>query len=58
MQNGLSNDKIVQNKKNELITGDQVGRVTVWSLKSGKPIYLWEAHPKSAITQMWKVKVD
>jgi WD40 repeat protein len=40
-------------KKNELITGDQVGRVTVWSLKSGKPIYLWEAHPKQAITQMW-----
>ena len=24
-----------------------------WSLKTGKPIYLWEAHPKSAITQMW-----
>jgi WD40 repeat protein len=40
-------------KSNELITGDQVGRVTVWSLKTGKPIYLWEAHPKSAITQMW-----
>ena len=40
-------------KKNELITGDQIGRVTVWSLKTGKPIYLWEAHPKSAITQMW-----
>ena len=40
-------------KNNELITGDQVGRVTVWSLKTGKPIYLWEAHPKSAITKMW-----
>ena len=40
-------------KSNELITGDEVGRVTVWSLKTGKPIYLWEAHPKSAITQMW-----
>lgn len=40
-------------KNNELITGDQLGRVTVWSLKTGKPIYLWEAHPKSAITKMW-----
>ena len=40
-------------KSNELITGDQVGRVTVWNLKSGKPIYSWEAHPKSAITKIW-----
>ena len=40
-------------KNNELITGDQAGRVTVWSLKTGMPIYLWEAHPKSAITKMW-----
>ena len=40
-------------KNNELITGDQVGRVTVWSLKTGRPIYLWEAHPKFAITKMW-----
>ena len=38
---------------NELITGDEVGRVIVWNLKTGMPIYLWEAHPKSAITKMW-----
>ena len=38
---------------NELITGDENGRVTIWNLKTGKPIFLWEAHPKSAITQMW-----
>ena len=37
----------------QLITGDENGRVTVWNLKTGKPIYLWEAHPKSAITQIW-----
>ena len=41
----------------ELITGDEEGRVTIWSLKTGKPIYLWQAHPKSAITQMW-LQVD
>ena len=39
-------------KNNELITGDEDGRVVIWSLKKGKPIYLWEAH-KGAITQMW-----
>jgi len=37
----------------ELITGDENGRVTIWNLKTGKPIYLWEAHPKSAITRIW-----
>ena len=37
----------------EFITGDENGRVTIWNLKTGKPIYLWEAHPKSAITQIW-----
>ena len=37
----------------ELITGDEVGRVIIWNLKTGKPIYLWEAHPKSAITKIW-----
>ena len=36
----------------ELITGDENGRVTIWNLKTGKPIYLWVAH-KSAITQIW-----
>ena len=45
-------------KNNELITGDQVGRVIVWSLKTGKPIYLWEAHPKSPITKMWLQKEE
>ena len=37
----------------QLITGDENGRVTIWNLKNGKPIFLWEAHPKSAITQIW-----
>ena len=44
---------VANQKANELLTGDQVGRVTVWSLKTGRPIYLWEAHPREAITQMW-----
>ena len=35
----------------ELYTGDQKGKITVWSLKSGQSIYAWQAHT-SAITQM------
>ena len=35
----------------ELMTGDESGRVVIWSLKTGKPIYLWQAHDQ-AITQM------
>lgn len=37
--------------RNELITGDQGGKVIIWSLKSGQSIYAWQAHA-SAITQM------
>ena len=35
----------------EIMTGDESGRVVIWSLKIGKPIYLWQAHD-SAITQI------
>jgi hypothetical protein len=38
-------------ENNELITGDQQGRITIWSLKRGESIYAWGAH-KGAITQM------
>ena len=43
---------ISYNEENsELFTGDQSGRITVWSLKNGKSIYAWKAH-EGAITQM------
>ena len=35
----------------ELYTGDQKGKITVWSLKTGQSIYAWQAH-LDAITQM------
>ena len=35
----------------ELYTGDQKGKITVWSLKTGQSIYAWQAHSE-AITQM------
>ena len=40
------------NKENhELYSGDQKGKITVWSLKTGQSIYAWQAH-SGAITQM------
>ena len=38
-------------ENNELITGDQDGKIIVWNLKMGKTIYTWKAH-SGAITQM------
>lgn len=38
-------------KRHELITGDGNGKIVVWSLKNGVPVYAWEAH-KGEITQM------
>jgi WD40 repeat protein len=35
----------------ELYSGDQKGKITVWSLKTGQSIYAWQAHT-GAITQM------
>ena len=35
----------------EIMTGDESGRIVIWSLKIGKPIYLWQAHD-GAITQI------
>ena len=35
----------------EIYSGDQKGKITVWSLKTGQSIYAWQAH-KGAITQM------
>lgn len=36
-----------------VITGDEDGRVVVWSLKNGQPILCWEAHNNKPITQMY-----
>jgi len=35
----------------EIYSGDQKGKITVWSLKTGQSIYVWQAH-SGAITQM------
>ena len=38
-------------EENQLITGDEIGRILIWNLKTGKVIYAWKAHEK-AITKM------
>ena len=38
-------------ENNEIYSGDQKGKITVWSLKTGQSIYAWQAH-SDAITQM------
>ena len=39
-------------ERNELITGDDDGRVAIWCLKRGEVVYCWNAHEKSAVMQM------
>ena len=39
--------------RNELITGDDDGRVVVWCLRKGEVVYCWTAHEKSAVMQIW-----
>lgn len=41
-------------EENELITGDQQGKIAIWSLKTGQIIYTWEAH-QGAITQLYYI---
>ena len=42
-----------ENKK-ELITGDESGKIVVWSIKTGQPIFSWGAHDNgSAVTKLY-----
>lgn len=38
-------------KRHELIIGDSSGRVIIWSIATGEPVYAWKAH-EDEITQM------
>ena len=38
-------------EQNELITGDENGRIIIWNLKIGKSIFMWLAHD-GAVTQI------
>ena len=44
---------IYDENKKELITGDESGKIVVWSIKTGQPIFSWGAHDNgSAITKL------
>ena len=43
---------LFNDENNELLTGDQKGKITVWSLKIGKSNFAWKGH-EGAITQMF-----
>ena len=38
------------NNKHEIITGDINGKVIIWNIKTGEPIFSWVAHENMAIT--------
>jgi WD40 repeat protein len=45
---------IYDENKKELITGDETGKIVVWSIKTGQPIFSWAAHDNnSAITRLY-----
>lgn len=37
---------------NELYSGDEDGKIIVWNLQNGKPVYVWKAH-QAAVTQLF-----
>ena len=44
---------IYDENKKELITGDESGKIVVWSIKTGQPIFSWGAHDNgSAVTKL------
>ena len=56
-KNSLRNIIYDENKKN-LITGDEIGNITIWCMKTGQPIFSWVAHSNSAITKLYYDSVD
>jgi hypothetical protein len=52
-KNPLRNIVYDENKK-ELITGDETGKIVVWSVKTGQPIFSWNAHENgNAVTKLF-----
>ena len=37
------------NTKKEIITADNLGKITIWNIKTGEPIFSWVAHEKMPI---------
>ena len=39
--------------KHEIITGDISGKIIIWNIKTGEPIFSWVAHENLAITRIY-----
>jgi WD40 repeat protein len=45
---------IYDETKRELITGDESGKIVVWSIKTGQPVFSWAAHENGfAVTELY-----
>lgn len=52
-KNPLRNIVYDENKR-ELITGDEAGKIVIWSIKTGQPIFSWNAHDNgNAVTRLY-----
>ena len=45
------------NIKHEIITGDIMGKIMIWNIKTGEPITSWVAHENMAITRIYFNKI-
>ena len=43
---------IYNEERKEIITGDEAGKILIWSTKTGQPIYSWSAHEGGAVTKI------
>jgi WD40 repeat protein len=39
--------------KHEIITGDSLGKIIIWNIKTGEPIFSWIAHQNMSITNLY-----
>lgn len=44
---------IWREKNREIISGNQNGKVTVWSLRTTEPLYVLEAHSEAITKMIW-----
>ena len=43
--------------KHEIFTGDNLGKITIWNIKTGEPIFSWVAHENMPITRIYYNKL-
>ena len=46
------------NIKHEIITGDSLGKIIIWKIKTGEPIFSWIAHENMPITNLYFNRIN